>query len=188
MQQTSRGYDGGSLLISVFYGHEAISMDKREFGRRLERAAERAREFAQRYVEEVLPPSFLYVLPEYDDPQGRRGPEGTMKYFGGRFLRAEDLSLVTSARATDLLWVDGRLPAWINVNVESVNPEATVIRMRCSRELHRADEDMLGRDIPTAVDPDDPVEPFRIRGPAVPQGWRSVEEDGRISLLNRGVP
>jgi hypothetical protein len=178
---------GASQLISVFYGHEATLMDKREFGRRLERAAERARASAQEYVEEALPPSFLYVLPECDDPKGRRAPEGQLKYFGGRFVRPEDLQLVTAARAVDLLWVDGHVPAWINVNVQSIDSDATVIRMRCSRDLRVADERALGRDIPIAVDPEDPVEPFRIRGPGLPAGWRSVEEDGRISL-RRVVP
>ena len=45
-------------------------------------------------------------------------------------------------------------------------------------QLVTADENTLPRDIPTAVDESDPVEPFRIRGPVVPHGWRSVERDG----------
>ncbi len=163
-------------------------MDKREFARRLGRASERAREFAARYVEEVLPPSFVYVLPDYDDPKGRRAPEGMLKYFGGRFVRPEDLLLVSDSRAVDLLWVDGRVPAWINVNVQAVQADATVIRMRCSEDLHPAEHAALHRDIPAAVDPADPVEPFRIRGPGLPPGWRSVEKDGRISLKRSAVP
>lgn len=160
-------------------------MDQGEFGRRMERAAERARVLAQQYVEEALPSSFLYVLPEFDDPKGRRAPEGTLKYFGGRFVRPEELQLVSAVRAVDLLWVDARVPAWINVNVQSIDADATVIRVRCSKKLCIADERTLGRDIPTAVDPDDPVEPFRIRGPGLPPGWRSVEENGLISLRRR---
>lgn len=157
-------------------------MDRPDFQRRLERAAERARRLAGRFVVEPLPSSFLFILPEFDDPRGSRGPEGTIKYFGGRFLPSGDLHGASAARAADLLWVDGRVPKWVNLSVEAVTRDATVIRMHSSHSLSPADEDRLKRDIPTAVDPSDPVEPFRIRGPAMPPGWRSVELDGRITL------
>jgi hypothetical protein len=157
-------------------------MDKREFRRRLERAAERARQFAERFVVQALPPSILYTISAHDDPEGRRGPPGTIKFFGGRFLNPRDLALVSSARTADLFWVDGCVPSWINLNVESADATATHVRTIASGLLVKADEPTLQRDLPAAVDKNDPVEPFRIRGPAVPHDWRSVERDGRISL------
>jgi hypothetical protein len=155
-------------------------MDKREFVRRLGRAGERAWELARQYILEELPPRLLYILPEYDDPRGRRGPAGTLKYFGGRFVAPQDLTLVSAQRAADLLWVDGKVPAWVNVGVCATNSEATHIQLWCSKTLIVADEATLPRDI--TVDEADLVEPFRIRGPAVPDSWRSVELDGRVSI------
>jgi hypothetical protein len=163
-------------------------MDKREFRWRLERAGELARELGQQLVIEQLPLKLVYILPVFDDPRGARGPKGTIKYFGGRFLRPKDLGPLPALRAADLLWVDGKVPAWINVNAQSLDSEVTVIRMRCSHDLQVADEVRLERDLPAAVDPEDPIEPFRIRGPRMPPGWRSVREHGRISLLKDSVP
>ena len=36
----------------------------------------------------------LYTLPRFDDSVGTRGPAGTLEYFGGRFLRPEELALL----------------------------------------------------------------------------------------------
>ena len=160
-------------------------MDRPEFRRRLERAGVRARAFAETYVRETLPEPLVYTLPRFDDPVGTRGPAGTLKYFGGRFLRPEELALLSSTRAANLLWVDGRVPAWINIKVRGLDSETTHIELACCHRLVPADERTLGRDLPAAVDPTDPVEPFRIRGPEVPHGWRSVAQDGRVSLLAR---
>lgn len=146
------------------------------------RAGERARCFAEPLVVETLPPSILYIVSDLDDPKGRRGPPGTIKFLGGRFVSPDDLVLISSARTSDLLWVDGRVPSWINLNVESVDPVSTHIRVRMSGKLVTADEGTLPRDLPAAVDESDSVEPFRIRGPMVPHGWQSLERDGRISL------
>jgi hypothetical protein len=155
-------------------------MDKQEFRRRLERAGQRARAFAAQYVVEHLPDALLYSLPPMDDHRGRRGPEGTIKYFGGRFIRPDDLRCIPAHRAADLLWVDGKVPAWINVCVTSATAEATHIGLLCSAKLVPAEESRLSRDIVTV--PGDPIEPFRIRGPAVPEGWTSVRESGRVPL------
>jgi hypothetical protein len=157
-------------------------VDKSEFHHRLEAAAVRCRLVAERYVLGRLPASLLFVLPEFDDPRGTRGPAGTIKYFGGRFVDPVALRLVDSRRAVDFLWVDGRVPSWVNLAVEAVSPEATVIRVECSRTLVIADESALLRDLLDAIDPTSPVEPFRVRGPALPPGWRSLEMDGPIQL------
>ena len=157
-------------------------MDKPEFHRRLETAAERCRLLAERYALRSLPATLLYVLPEFDDPYGSRGPQGTVKYFGGRFVKPAELRLINSHRAVDLLWVDGRVPSWINLAAEAVTSRGTVIQVDCSHSLAVADERALPRDLPAAVDPANPVEPFRIRGPALPPGWQSLEKDGPIQL------
>jgi hypothetical protein len=159
-------------------------VNKQEFRRRLERAGERARRFAQKYVVESLPPLSRYILPVIDDPNGKRAPEGMIKFFGGRLLKPEALHLVPAARAADLLWIDGRVPAWVNLSVTCLDGAHTHIRVRCCRSLVPADETVLPRDL--GADAEDPIEPFRIRGPRLPAGWKSVEASGRISLLRRG--
>lgn len=167
-------------------------MNKVEFQRRLELAGERARKVEEHYVIETLPTQLLFTLSEFDDPQGRRGPEGTLKFFGGRFLSPTELKLVTPRRAAALLWVDGKVPVWINVYVDGLDATATHIFLRFSHRLVPADEQTLPRDLPRNVDETDPIEPFRIRSPGLPiewvtQGdWRSqVQQGKRYSLLEK---
>ena len=64
-----------------------------------------------------------------------------------------------------LVWVDGRVPAWINVNVSGLDDAH-----RARPHLVPADARTLGRDLPAAVDPNAPIEPFRIRGAGAPHG------------------
>jgi hypothetical protein len=156
---------------------------KQDFMHRLQEAGALARTLAEGYVIESLPEELRYTLPRFDDPRGARGPVGTIKFFGGRFLRSEQLRRLTASRAGDLLWVDGKCPAWVNLSVCCCDSTVTEIRVRVSRDLMIADPRLLPRDVGTS--PDNDLAPFRLRGPGVPEGWRSVEQDGRVSLLKR---
>lgn len=157
-------------------------MDRSEFARRLIRASERCLAVARRYVLDDLPSEFRHWLPRWDDPSGRRGPQGTLKYFGGRFVRPEELQIVAGTRAVDLLWTNDRVPAWINMSVASIDAATTQIEMQCSKDLAKPD-DRLPHDLD--YDPADPIEPFRVRGPLLPAGWISLEASGRFHLQPR---
>src|SRR5262249_38419677 len=95
----------------------ASPVNKQQFLERLTLAGETARKFAASYVLEQLPVALCFTISRYDDPHGRRGPPGTIKFLGGRFLEPADLSRLTASRAAALLWVDGKVPAWINIGV-----------------------------------------------------------------------
>ena len=157
-------------------------MDKAEFGRRLNRAGGLARETAQRYVLESLPEVLRYIIAPVDDPRGKRGPADTVKFLGGRFIKPESLVLVDASRVVQLLWVDGKVPAWVNLSVGSLDVETTHVLVTYSHDLVPADEDRLPPD--AVVPKEGSVAPFRVRGPAMPSGWQSIEADGRISLLS----
>jgi hypothetical protein len=155
-------------------------MNKQEFFERLKLAGKTARKFAAGYVLEHLPLDLCFTLSRYDDPHGRRGAPGTIKFLGGRFLKPTELTQLTPARAAALLWVDGKVPAWINIGVAARLDTKTELFIRFSRTLVPADENELPPDI--GCPKGNPLVPFRIRGPRLPSGWRSVELDGRVSL------
>jgi hypothetical protein len=157
-------------------------MDNGEFGRRLNRAGRLARETAQQHVLEALPEVLRYTIAPVDDPRGRRGPADTVKFIGGRFIKPEALVLVHASRAVHLLWVDGKVPAWVNLSVSSLDAETTHVSVTYSHDLVPADEDRLPPD--AVVPKEGSLAPFRVRGPAMPSGWQSSEADGRISLLS----
>jgi hypothetical protein len=156
-------------------------MNKQEFFERLNLAGETARRFAASYVFEQLPDDLCFTISRYDDPHGRRGPPGTIKFLGGRFLKPTDLSRLTAARAAALLWVDGKVPAWINIGVAACLDSKTELIIRFSALLVPADENELPPDI--GCQKSHPLVPFRIRGPGPPRRSRSVELDGRVHLV-----
>lgn len=169
-----------SRLLSVALCVQTVSpVNKRQFLERLKLAGETARKFAASYVLDELPVDLCFTISQYDDPNGRHGP-GTIKFLGGRFLNPTDLSRVPATRAAELLWVDGKVPVWINIGVAACLESKTELIIRFSRLLVPADENELPPDIKCPKG--NPLVPFRIRGPSVPHAWRSVELDGRVSL------
>lgn len=154
-------------------------MNKQQFLDRLKLAGEAARKLMAGFVLEELPEDLCYTLSRHDDPRGERGPTGTIKFLGGRFLKPDHLSRLPAARAAALLWVDGKVPAWINVGVCGCLDAQTELSIEFCRTLVPADENDLPPDY--GCEKGNPMVPFRIRG-RVPFRWRSVELDGRFSL------
>jgi hypothetical protein len=163
-----------------FVQKAASRVDKQQFLQRLQLAGGTARAFAASYILDLLPEELCFTISRYDDPSGRRGPPGTIKFLGGRFLKPSDLVRLTARRAAALLWVDGKVPAWINIGVGARLETTTELVLRFCRLLVPADEGQLPPDF--GCPPGNPLVPFRIRGPGPPVGWRSVELDGRVPL------
>lgn len=160
-------------------------MDKNEFTDRLVLAGQAAYRLAASYVSDPLPEELCYTVSKRDNPHGRRGPEGTMKFLGGRFLMPEDLRRLPAHRAASLLWVDGKVPAWINIGVCDYGVcddgiERTELMLHFCNVLLVADPARLSPDF--GMRPGNQFVPFRIRGPSTPVDWRSVELDGKVPL------
>jgi hypothetical protein len=76
--------------------------------------------------------------------------------------------------AVDSLWREGKVPAWIDVSVDSYDDRTTDVRLtRCGRFTAR--DDLLyhrGHGFP----------PFAVIGPRLPPGWESLQKSGRFRL------
>jgi hypothetical protein len=158
-------------------------LTKKEFVDRLRTAARGARALASQYVVESLPETIVFNLRVVDDPRGTRGPEGTVKFLGGRFVLPANLVGLDASQAASLLWVDGRVPRWVNLYVEECDDQTTTIALMLTARLVEADAAKLPRDI--GASPENELAPFRIRGHGLPAGWRSVATDGRVSIRKR---
>jgi hypothetical protein len=156
-------------------------VNKRQFIERFKLAGDIARNFAANYILETLPEELCFSIYPFDDPRGKRGPAGTIKLPGGRFLDPSSLRRMNAGRAAALLWLDGKVPAWINVGVSSCSQNRTELIVRFCGTFVPADENELPPDIGCVKGNE--LVPFRIRGPGLPPGWRSVELDGRVSLM-----
>ncbi len=152
-----------------------MQLDKNEFLKRLETASETINKVASKYFKEKIPINNVYTLPLHNNDFGKQGPAGTIKYLGGRFLKPGDLFKVTSKRAAQILWLDGKVPQWIDIFPISVDEESLNIGITiCPRTVIADDDNLIlrkGHDIPT--------KPFypHVRHPAL---WKI--ENGLLSL------
>ena len=155
-------------------------MTKTEFYERLCLAGKTARDFAASYIADDLPTDLCFTIQTFGIRHGTQGPPGTIKIIGGRFVQPDDLLRVNARRAASLLWVDGKVPAWVNLGVIDYANRLTELYIRFCSRIVMADVNLLPPD--ARCEPGNPIVPFRIRGPGTPNGWRSVELDGRINL------
>ncbi len=142
-------------------------MNKKEFVDRLILAGDSARKFAEtlEYVEEKLPEKLVFTLKKFNDPRGRQSKDSKLKFLGGRILEPSELRCLGAARAASLLWVDGKVPTWINVNVKNYTVNTTEIELMFSKSLVPAEVENLYPDY--GMGPNNPLVPFRIRGPGM---------------------
>jgi hypothetical protein len=157
-------------------------MDKKAFIDRLILAGSTARKFAETldYVKVKLPVKLTFTIHKYNDPRGTQSKFGKLKFLGGRFLNTSELQNLSAPRAAPLLWVDGKVPSWINVSVKNYNADSTEIMLEFSKTLVPADEAKLLPDI--GMKPNDALVPFRIRGPII-QDW-IIREKINKNLFN----
>ncbi len=145
-------------------------MTKDEYIRRFDLGAQWAREFAERFLIETLPKKI-----KFDIPFGLQGDEtGRVKFLGGRLVDPKALRSIEYIEARKMLWVDKKVPVWINMQVSRIEDDATII------EIHLADrltEDESGLYHKLEGNP-----PFHILGPSLPhEGW-SLARDGKFHL------
>ncbi len=108
-------------------------MDKQEFAARFELAANFCRDFTQSMIIEELPKSLRFNFDIADrlpvDAKGR------VKFIGGRLLKPEELKELTKAKAGQFLWVDGKIPVWINLTVNYFDESHAYIEILFNAQL-----------------------------------------------------
>jgi hypothetical protein len=146
-------------------------MDKAAFIAAFDRAVTFCRDFAQQLVVEELPQSL-----RFDFAAARRPVDtaGRIKLLGGRLLTPVQLVGVEPVRARKYLWVDGKVPQWINLSVHAADAEHTYIEVCVCARLTADDRSLYHQ---REGNP-----PFHILSPALPPDWVSLEQSGRFSL------
>ena len=139
-----------------------------------DRAAARCRVFAQLYVVEALPPSLRF---DFSAAERKPEPDGRVKFLGGRLLTPVQLRDVEPVRARQYLWVDGKVPAWINLSVHAADADHTYIEVRVT--------DRLVAEVSHMYHQSEGNPPFHLLSPAMPPEWVSLEVSGRFPLAWR---
>lgn len=90
--------------------------------------------------------------------------EGRLKFLGGRLLAPGQLQEVTADRVAELLWVNGLVPVWINLSIESIASDATVFEVAFANQLARSHRELRNQR--------EGVAPFHLLEATSLNGWR----------------
>jgi hypothetical protein len=151
-------------------------MDTASFIAAFDRAAVLCRNFAQQFVVEELPTSLRFDFVAAERPTDE---QGRVKFHGGRLLTPVQLRGIDAARARKYLWVDGKIPQWINFSVHAADAEHTYIEVVACDRLTADDRALYHRQ--------EGNPPFHVLSPALPPGWVSLAESGKFSLGGRSA-
>ncbi|MDX2360859.1 MAG: hypothetical protein QNK23_08640 [Crocinitomicaceae bacterium] len=135
-------------------------MTKPEFLLRLQEAGNRALKFAESYVLTELKPSFKYdveLLPlshGSDTSQPQNNPQDKVRMELG----------LTDKEVVDLLYREGKIPIWININVLKSGTTETTLSLTCTG-LYSDDESKYYYNEKHGG-------PFGIKSPVLPIGYK----------------
>ena len=152
--------------------YENLDFSKSNFENSLIKAANRAREFTQKYVTNNLPTEIefkVYLNCSYDEHTMR---EGELRIT--RDWENEIYEFNTPAEVVDLIWIEGKIPEWINVTLESENGESTTVALICCGRFSSNPRHIyhILQGLP----------PFHIVGPNLPSNWEGLEKSGKFQL------
>lgn len=136
-------------------------MDRATFADRFRRAAQRARDFAQSFLEESLPAELRFRVrlnASYDGNPLHAGEHTFPQDSDARQQRS--LSNVDEDGALAAFWRDGRVPEWIDLSVVGDTGTATLVgALACGR--FTADDGLL-------YHLEEGYAPFHVLGPSLP--------------------
>ena len=109
-----------------------MKIDKLEFNARFDRAVEGCLSFGRSLVNDELPQQVRFDLEGngFDILE-----DGRAKLFGGRLVDRKKLRNLRAADLRRILWVDGEIPDWINLTLQSQDQQHCYIEVLCSRRL-----------------------------------------------------
>jgi|GEM_PF-3285694 len=141
------------------------NIDKREFIDRILRAANRAKEFAVSLgdIDENASENYVFTIYLNDDPKRELPSEETLTILGGRKVSRGDLICMNAVTTGKYLWVDGKVPEWINISIVNTTEDYTEFELTYTHRLAEANAEKLWPDVGMPEGND--LVPFRIRGP-----------------------
>ena len=142
-------------------------MDKVTFSNRLHEVTALSRDFATRFVSNLLPELNRYIVLLNQSCDDNIKPSEYV------FPHDDDpVSPLTAAEVVDVLCREDRVPEWIDISVESADSGHTYLQLLCCGRFTDDETLLYYRDTGLA--------PFGCKSPAFPSRW--TEEQGRFDL------
>ncbi|MFK7788215.1 MAG: hypothetical protein AB8C95_01815 [Phycisphaeraceae bacterium] len=134
-------------------------MDRETLQAQLRNATTLAVDGAKQYVLNKLPPTYRYRVLLNQSYDGNGEPDEIL------FPEEDNLTLEekTDSEVIGILWRDHAVPEWININVNSVNAERTLLELTCCGR-YSSDHDRLYYF-------EQGTYPFGIKSPLLPPQW-----------------
>lgn len=164
-----------SLKISLSLNTTAdLLMTLQEYIHRFNKAALFCHKFTQLLVVENLPNTIRFNI-TWNEINETINTKNYIKFLGGRLLYPEDLKNINYIKTRKMLWIDGKIPQWINMYVSDIIGDTTLITISLCNQI-AADTSKLYHS-------QEGNPPFHILSPLLPQGWESIEKNGKFSLI-----
>jgi len=148
-------------------------MEKETFSLLLKKASTFARIAGMNYVMDFLPVSFRYYLNISSAYENLKETEFT--YPEKSMAQREYLGPKTKEEIVEHLWVDGKIPVWIDVFVYRTDSEFTFIDLEACNRFSENEELYYYRDRDLG--------PFGVKSPIFPPEYH--EDEGKFSLMER---
>ena len=147
-------------------------MKDTEFIERFKHAACFCRDFTQKHIIEPLPKSmrFNFALTERTCVAEEQSVS-----FNDKVYKVEELVGLTPKEAMAFLYVDGKVPHWIDLYVCAFDDETLSIEVTFSEDFSNNEQDLFNKS--------QGLPPFHIIGPTIPDSWNSLEQDGEFSFI-----
>ncbi|BCM88410.1 hypothetical protein IAD21_00241 [Abditibacteriota bacterium] len=130
--------------------------------------------FARLFVTQELPDAVRFrVRPNqsYDgNPLG--GDEETFAHES--LPREQYLGPLTEEEVLAWLWRGGKVPEWVDLSTTACDAQFTYVELLCCGRFTANDKHLYHQR--------EGYPPFHVLGPALPPGWKSLEESGKFDL------
>lgn len=147
-------------------------MTREQFGALLATATAAAVSFARTFVVDALPDEVRYLILPNQSYDGNPLVADEEIYPDDSLVEIAGLGPCTNCDVVSFLWRNGKVPEWIDVQVDTVANGVTIVVLRCCGRF-TAREDMLYYGSRGTG-------PFSAKSPPLPPDW--TKESGRFEL------
>ncbi len=147
--------------------YDDVDISREGFERNFTTAVENAVDFAKNYISNELPNSVTYLVllnRSYDE-----GKLSDTEFLIYKNAETCNYILTTVSEVMDILWVDGKVPEWIDVSVDSIKNNSVFVKLICCGRFSDNKFDMY---LPYKQD----TSPFSVKGPRLPPWYKRGEK------------